>query len=73
MGRSSGTTSCVPEFVPTPRLTWEELNDEYVTAVRWWTLDELEATGEQFAPRRLPDLVRDLLVSPPARPIDVGV
>lgn len=26
----------VPEFVPTPRLTWEELNDEYVTAVRWW-------------------------------------
>ena len=63
----------VPEFVPTPRLTWEELNDEYVTAVRWWTLDELEATGEEFAPRRLPDLVRDLLVSPPARPIDVGV
>ena len=63
----------VPEFVPAPRLTWEELNDEYVTAVRWWTLDELEATREQFAPRRLADLVRDLLASPPARPIDVGV
>ena len=63
----------VREFVPTPRLTREELNDEYVTAVRWWTLDELEATGEPFAPRRLPDLVRDLLASPPARPIDVGV
>ncbi|HEU4970798.1 MAG TPA: NUDIX domain-containing protein [Gaiellaceae bacterium] len=63
----------VPEFVPAPRRTWEELNDEYVTAVRWWTLEELEATGEQFAPRRLPDLVRDLLASPPTCPIDVGV
>jgi ADP-ribose pyrophosphatase YjhB (NUDIX family) len=61
------------EFAPSPQLTWEQLNDEYVTAVSWWTLDELEAADDDFAPRRLPGLVRDLLASPPTSPIDVGV
>ena len=43
-------------------------------AIRWWTLDELERAEEVFAPRRLPELVRDLVVDgPPASPIDVGV
>jgi len=61
-------------FEPAPRLTWEELNAEYVTAVRWWTQDELEATDDEFAPRELPRLVRELVaVGPPAAPLDVGV
>jgi ADP-ribose pyrophosphatase YjhB (NUDIX family) len=62
-----------PTFAPAPQLTWEQLSAEYVTAVRWWTLAELEATDAQFAPRRLPDLVRDLLAAVPAEAIDVGV
>ena len=64
----------VPAFEPTPRLTWEQLRLEGVTAVRWWELDELEATQTTFAPRRLPTLVRELLLhGPPAKPVDVGL
>jgi hypothetical protein len=55
-------------------LSWEELRDEGMTAVRWWTLDELEATDAIFAPRRLPLLVRELILNgAPAEPVDVGV
>ena len=61
-------------FEPAPSLTWEELRAEGMTAVRWWLLDELEATDAIFAPRRLPLLLRELILhGPPAEPIDVGV
>jgi 8-oxo-dGTP pyrophosphatase MutT (NUDIX family) len=63
-----------PSFEPSPRLTWEDLREEGMTAVRWWTLDELEATEALPAPRRLPLLVRSLLRDgPPAEPLDVGI
>ncbi|HJS49426.1 MAG TPA: NUDIX domain-containing protein [Gaiellaceae bacterium] len=63
-----------PHFDPAPRLTWEQLSAEYVTAVRWWTLEELEAADVRFAPSRLPHLVRELVLhGPPAEPLDVGV
>ena len=59
---------------PAPRLTWEELNAEYVTAVRWWTQDELETNDTEFAPRELPRLVRELLADgPQAAPLDVSL
>ena len=62
------------KFDPVPRLTWAQLNAEHVTAARWWTLAELEAADANFAPRRLPNLVRELLVNgPPEVPTDVGV
>jgi ADP-ribose pyrophosphatase YjhB (NUDIX family) len=61
-------------FEPVPRHTWEQLNAEWVTAIRWWTLDEIEASDEVFAPTRLAALVRELLRDgPPPEPIDVGV
>jgi ADP-ribose pyrophosphatase YjhB (NUDIX family) len=61
-------------FEPVPRLTWDELRAEGMTAVRWWTLEEMEASEALFAPSRLPALVRTLLVDgPPAEPVDVGV
>jgi 8-oxo-dGTP diphosphatase len=61
-------------FEPAPRLTWAELRAEGMTAVRWWTLDELEAADEVFAPRRLPELVRELILhGPPWEPFDVGL
>jgi ADP-ribose pyrophosphatase YjhB (NUDIX family) len=63
-----------PAFEPTPRLTWEQLRLEGMTAVRWWGLDELEASDALFAPRRLPQLVRSLVRDgPPAEPVDVGI
>jgi 8-oxo-dGTP pyrophosphatase MutT (NUDIX family) len=63
-----------PDFEPAPRLTWAELNAEYVTGVGWWAVDELEAADASFAPRRLPMLLRELLRDgPPPEPIDVGL
>jgi hypothetical protein len=45
-----------------------------VTAIRWWTIDELERSEERFAPRRLAELLRTLLRDgPPPEPVDVGV
>lgn len=48
--------------------------DADVTERRWWTLAELAATDERFAPRRLPELVAALLRDgPPGEPFDAGV
>jgi ADP-ribose pyrophosphatase YjhB (NUDIX family) len=61
-------------FVPSPRFTPEQLASEYVTGMRWWTLDELDTGDAEFAPTRLPELVAALLRDgPPAAPFDVGV
>ena len=63
-----------PAFEPAPRFTVEQLAAEYVAGMRWWTLDELEASDELFAPRRLPELVAALLRDgPPGEPVEVGV
>jgi 8-oxo-dGTP pyrophosphatase MutT (NUDIX family) len=60
-------------FEPVPALSWEALRTEGMTAVRWWTLGQLEAAETLFAPRRLPLLLRELMLhGPPAEPIDVG-
>ncbi len=61
-------------FTPRPRLSWEQLQAEYVFELRWWTLPELEGADANFAPGRLPELVAELLRDgPPAEPIDAGV
>lgn len=58
-------------FEPAPRI---DLVAELVTEVRWWTLPELEASEETFSPRRLPELLRELIErGPPAQTLDVGV
>ena len=63
-----------PAFEPEPRFTPEQLAAEYVTGIRWWTQEELAASDELFAPRRLPELVAALLRDgPPGEPVDVGV
>ena len=47
-------------FEPTPTLTWEQLNAEFVFEIRWWTPGEVAAfvpTGTLLtAPRRLSEL-----------------
>jgi TDG/mug DNA glycosylase family protein len=60
-------------FEPAPELG-EELLVEGADDWRWWTLEELAASPETFAPRRLPQLFRALLADgPPREPVDVGV
>jgi TDG/mug DNA glycosylase family protein len=40
---------------------------------RWWTVEEIAASDEAFAPRRLARFLRELLeYGPPAEPVDVG-
>jgi 8-oxo-dGTP pyrophosphatase MutT (NUDIX family) len=58
-------------FEPQPRM---DLAKEGVDDLRWWTLDEIESSGETFAPTRLAELLQAILEQgPPAEPIDVGV
>jgi 8-oxo-dGTP pyrophosphatase MutT (NUDIX family) len=60
------------EFDPAPDPA--ALEEEGVHDVRWWTVDEIEASAETFAPRGLATLLRGLLRDgPPAEPIDAGV
>ena len=50
-----------------------DLAEEGMEEHRWWTLEELERTSEDLAPRRLPELFASLLADgPPAEPIDAG-
>jgi TDG/mug DNA glycosylase family protein len=61
----------VDEHEPAPTI---DLAAEHVHDVRWWTLAELEATGEELVPRTLPQRLRELLEhGPPAEPIDAGL
>ncbi len=61
-----------PAFEPAPAFTSEELAAEGVHEARWFAVGDLEqvVTG----PRRLAQLVRDLLEhGPPPEPLDAGV
>jgi 8-oxo-dGTP pyrophosphatase MutT (NUDIX family) len=65
-----------PAFEPQPRLSWDQLNREFVFGLRWWAVPELEKASPEtiFAPSRLPELLRSLVGDgPPAEPLDVGV
>lgn len=60
----------VEPFEPAPRL---ELAAEHVTEARWWAADELRRSREVFGPRRLPELVGELLESgAPSVPLELG-
>jgi 8-oxo-dGTP pyrophosphatase MutT (NUDIX family) len=52
----------VPRFEPVPHLTADELLDEGVTGMRWWSRDEIAASDELFAPRSLASLLAQLAV-----------
>jgi ADP-ribose pyrophosphatase YjhB (NUDIX family) len=60
----------VDPFEPAPRL---DLAAEHVTEVRWWAADELRRSREVFGPRRLPELVAELLErGTPSAPLELG-
>ncbi|MBR7741929.1 NUDIX domain-containing protein [Phycicoccus sp. BSK3Z-2] len=50
----------VPHFDPCPDLTADQLRDENVHEVRWWSPEEIATSDAVFAPRDLPRLVREL-------------
>lgn len=55
---------------PTPAALREHGQDD----IRWWSLDELATSDEDFAPRRLASLARTIIDhGPPTVPIDVGI
>jgi TDG/mug DNA glycosylase family protein len=61
-------------FTPAPEFSADELAAEGMVEQRWWSLDELAASREIFAPRRLQEHVRDLVErGAPPEPLDVGV
>jgi len=63
----------VPHFTPRPEIGWEQLNAEFVHDIRWWTLDEIDASPERFVPHRLTDRLRELLRDGvPDEPLDVS-
>lgn len=63
-----------PAFEPRPQLSTTELAAEGVHELRWWTLDELDASTATFYPTRLARFLRQLLdEGAPAQPIDVGI
>jgi 8-oxo-dGTP diphosphatase len=62
----------VAAFEPRPSPT--ALLEHSPEDIRWWSTDELLAADDDFAPRRLPELVREIILrGPPSRPIDVGI
>ncbi|MDQ4081979.1 MAG: NUDIX domain-containing protein, partial [Actinomycetota bacterium] len=64
----------VDPFEVRPALDAAALREEGLHGSRWWTLDEIESSGETFYPRRLAPLLRGLLRDgPPSEPIDAGV
>lgn len=68
----------VEHFDPKPELSWDQLRNEYLHEVRWWTLDQIEAATSAeptlFAPRALGVHLRNLVTDGPSeRPVEVGV
>jgi 8-oxo-dGTP diphosphatase len=63
-----------PAFEARPRLSWEQMNAEFVHELRWWTVDEIAASDAHFVPNGLHALLASLLrEGPPQDSIDVSV
>lgn len=62
-------------FDPAPQMSWDQLNAEGMTGIRWWTTGELAAAIDtDFSPTRLPTLFAGIVADgPPTTVIDVGV
>jgi 8-oxo-dGTP pyrophosphatase MutT (NUDIX family) len=50
----------VAAFDPVPRLSWEQMNAEFVHELRWWTLDEIATSDAHFVPTDLHRLITTL-------------
>ncbi len=60
-------------FEAEPRLSWQQMNAEFVHELRWWSIDEIAASDAHFVPKDLHGLLGRLLRDgPPADPVDVS-
>jgi 8-oxo-dGTP pyrophosphatase MutT (NUDIX family) len=51
-----------------------QAEDDYVVEKRWWTLEEIERAADDFAPRRLAELLGPILRGTyPLTPFDCGI
>ena len=68
-------TPVAERFEPIPELSWDQLRAERLHELRWWTVSEIEAAANiWFAPRRLGELLRHLILhGPPPTPVDTGI
>jgi hypothetical protein len=49
------------------------LEKSFIREYRWWSLDEIQRSTDEFAPRDLADRLHDLITQgPPPSPVDVG-
>ena len=52
---------------------WQPEEHDFLAAHRWWSLDEIAASDEWFAPRRIRELLPDIIAGRyPTKPIDCG-
>ena len=59
----------VPAFEPTPTALTPQERDSF-RELRWWTIDEIAASGETIIPRQLAALLKPLLAGAwPAEPV----
>lgn len=50
------------------------MQDGYISDHKWWSLDEIRASNEEFAPRRIGDILSPILNGEyPEVPLDCGV
>jgi ADP-ribose pyrophosphatase YjhB (NUDIX family) len=53
---------------------WDDFERNFMGEHRWWTLDDVEASADVFAPRRLGYFLADLVNGRiPTQPIDTGI
>ena len=59
-------------FTPKPEFTDQQLRDEGVQEIRWWSVDEILNSTEVFAPRALRELLPDVLRRVPDQPLTIA-
>jgi len=53
---------------------WDDFERNFMGEHRWWTVSEIQASADEFAPRRLGQFLADLVRGPiPGEPLDTGV
>jgi 8-oxo-dGTP pyrophosphatase MutT (NUDIX family) len=63
----------VDSFQPS-RAGFDENEQLLIREQRWWSVDEIERSSAEFAPRRLAALLRSLIADgPPSPAVDAGV
>jgi len=53
---------------------WDDFERTFMGEHRWWTIDEVMASADEFAPHRLGQLLSNLVSGEiPKEPVDTGI